>query len=130
MKRTVATLIVAFVLSACNDTPAPRTEVDAPQPAPAETAGDLQVVEIEVGAAGYSPDRIVLEAGVPARLVFTRTFDAPCIEYISIPAFGVEKTALPLDAQQVIEIVPTEEGEYTFVCGMNMQEGTLIVASS
>lgn len=137
--RVIPLLIAGVLLSACTEAPSSRNVSDpAAESTPptndeavrAERAGDVQVVEIEVGTSGYSPERIALEGGVPARLVFTRTADVPCTEYVSIPEFGVERTELPLHEEQVIEIVPAEEGEFTFVCGMDMQEGTLIVAAS
>lgn len=89
----------------------------------------VQVVQIEAGPSGYSPGTIQLRPGVPARLVFTRTTESACLEQVRIPDFGVERTDLPLDEPVSIEFTPDEGGEFQFVCGMDMQKGTIVVRS-
>ena len=89
----------------------------------------VQVVDIEAGPMGYAPNSVVLEAGVPARLVFTRTVDSECSSQIQVPAFDVPVTDLPINEAVAVEFTPDESGEFTFVCGMNMQRGTLMVRS-
>ncbi len=96
-----------------------------------EAASDsVQIVEITIGPDGFQPNEIALEAHTPARLVFTRTTDETCATQVKIPAFGIEKTDLSLGEPVAIEIMPHEAGTFTFVCGMDMLEGTIIVASS
>lgn len=75
------------------------------------------------------PARLTLAAGVPARLVMTRTVENTCATEIQVPAYGVAKTALPLNEPVAIEFTPTAAGEVEFVCGMNMQRGTIVVTS-
>jgi len=87
----------------------------------------VQVIEVEAGMMGFAPKKIALEAGVPARLVFTRTIESACSEQVQIPALGVEKTDLPLNKPVAIEFTPEKGGSFTFVCGMDMQTGTLLV---
>lgn len=100
-------------------------------PASAETSqDDVQVVEVAVGADGFDPQKIELEAGTPARLVFTRTSDETCATEVQIPGYDIEKTELPLGEEVAIEFMPDETGTFTFVCGMDMLEGTLVVTSS
>lgn len=89
----------------------------------------VQVVEITVTPAGYSAKQIALEAGVPTRLVFTRTVDGGCMHQVQIPHFGVEATDLPLDEAVAIEFTPDEGGTFSFACGMDMMMGTLLVRS-
>lgn len=89
----------------------------------------VQVVELEVGKMGYSADKIALAAGVPARLVFTRTEEGGCTHQVQIPAFGVEATDLPLNEPVAIEFTPEEAGTFTFACGMDMIQGSLLVRS-
>ncbi len=88
-----------------------------------------QVVEIEAGPMGYRPSAVALEAGVPARLVFTRTVDASCSERVRVPAFDVPETELPLNEPVAIEFTPTEGGDFEFVCGMDMQRGSIMIRS-
>ncbi len=93
-----------------------------------EVAADsVQVVEITVGPEGFQPERVELEAGIPARLIFTRTTDATCAKQVQIPAFDVEKTDLPLNEPVTIEIMPPEAGTFTFACGMDMLAGAIVV---
>jgi hypothetical protein len=89
----------------------------------------VQVVEVEAGRMGYQPRQIALEAGVPARLVFTRTVEDECSSQITLPAYDVPTTDLPLGEPVAIEFTPTETGEVEFVCGMDMQRGTIAVVS-
>jgi plastocyanin domain-containing protein len=87
----------------------------------------VQVFEIEAGMTGFAPKKLALEAGVPARLIFTRTVESACSEQVQIPTLGIEKTDLPLKEPVAIDFTPEKGGSFTFVCGMDMQTGTLLV---
>ena len=89
----------------------------------------VQTVAVTVGPGGFAPDRVALRAGVPARLVFTRTTDRTCATEVQVPSLGVGKTALPLDEAVVVTFTPTEAGTFAFTCGMGMMRGTLIVTA-
>lgn len=93
----------------------------------AEMVDGVQVAEIEAGRMGYDPGAVSLQAGVPARLTFTRTVDSECSSQVQIPAFGVPVTDLPMNEPVTVEFTPEEGGEYAFVCGMDMQRGMLVV---
>lgn len=88
----------------------------------------VQVAEVIVGA-NFEPDAISLEAGVPARLVFTRTTDQTCVTEVKVPAFDVGPVALPLNEPVAVEFTPDEAGTFAFVCGMDMVSGSLVVQS-
>ena len=92
-----------------------------------EIIDGVQVVEVTVTPEGYSARKIALQAGLPVRLVFTRTVDGGCAHQVQVPDFGVEATDLPLGETVAIEFTPDEAGEYTFACGMNMMTGLLLV---
>ena len=137
MKRMLPVLLFALVLAACGGAEGPEVEgdelarstTDTAGEAVAELEGGVQVVRVEVGAAGYRPERIRLEAGVPARLIFNRTVESECAEQVQIPAYGIERTDLPLAQDVVLEFTPDEAGTFAFTCGMNMLSGTLVVTS-
>lgn len=93
-------------------------------------ADSVQTATITVGASSFEPQRITLEAGIPARLVFTRTTDATCAKQVQIPDFDVQKTDLPLNEPVTITFTPEEAGTFTFACGMNMMKGTLVVTGA
>jgi plastocyanin domain-containing protein len=140
MLRFLPLLILCFALAACGgdasdpepvepDEGAMQGAPPAPEPAEPEMVNGVQVVEIEVGPMGYDPRAIRLERGVPARLVFTRTVDSECSSQVQIPAFDVPVTDLPMNEPVAVEFTPTETGDFEFVCGMDMQRGSLLIQS-
>jgi plastocyanin domain-containing protein len=88
-------------------------------------AGGVQEVDVTVKG-GYQPASIVVKAGRPLRLNFTRREASLCGEEVVLPEFG-KRAHLPQDKTVPVEIVPAEPGEYEFTCGMNMYKGKLIV---
>lgn len=137
MSRFLLVAVLAFAFAACSSetgpSPAPESAAAAPDstapPAEGRLEDGAQVVRVEAGPGGFVPARIALTAGIPARLVVTRTVGETCATEISVPAYGVAKTDLPLNEPVAIEFTPTEAGEVEFVCGMNMQRGTILVTS-
>lgn len=128
----LALLVLVLVLAACGgDAPAPDTiRASADTPAEALRAADgVQVAEIAVDVDGYTPASIRLESGVPARLVFTRTVEGACAEEVHFPGLDVEPVTLPLGEPVAVSFTPEAEARYTFVCGMDMLRGTLVVES-
>lgn len=128
-----------LALTACaDDAPDPvETAADpvetaaAPTDASAEPRMEdgVQVVDIEAGPMGFQPRGFTLQAGVPARLVVTRTVEDDCSAQLTIPAYDVDTELLPLNEPVALEFTPTETGEVEWVCGMDMQRGTIAVVS-
>ena len=125
MKAFFTLFILALSFSACTSS---EEKTDS-SGTPAALVDGTQVIEIAAEPAGFTPARIELKAGVPARLVFTRTDASSCAETVSVPEFGVEKKPLPVGEQVAVEFTPAEDGEFTFVCGMDMAKGALVVSS-
>jgi plastocyanin domain-containing protein len=92
--------------------------------ATAQTDGRQQIDLVVDG--GYRPDRIVLRAGLPARINVLRTDRSPCSEQIVLGDFGVSRH-LPTGKVVPIDLPPLRAGVYTFTCGMNMLRGQLEV---
>lgn len=88
-------------------------------------AGGAQEVAVIVKG-GYSPDVIVVKAGQPVRLKFTRQESAVCSEQVLFPDFNKSAT-LPEGEEVMVEFTPNEPGEYGFQCQMGMLRGKLIV---
>lgn len=84
-----------------------------------------QEVEVTVKG-GYQPAAIVVKAGHPVRLNFTRREASTCGEEVIIPGFG-KRAHLPQNQTVSVEVVPDTPGEYEFTCGMNMYRGKLVV---
>ena len=87
----------------------------------------VQEITMEVSAAGYSPDKIVVEKGVPVRIITNSTEDAGCVRGVMIPEFNIN-AALEV-GQDVIEFTPEKEGTFEYLCQMRMSKGTLEVVS-
>jgi plastocyanin domain-containing protein len=85
----------------------------------------VQEIKITVKG-GYSPDTIVVREHVPVRLNFYRDETADCSEQVIFADFGISKH-LPPFKTTAIEFTPDRAGEFTFMCGMSMMRGKLIV---
>ncbi len=86
--------------------------------------GPQEVAVIVKG--GYTPDVIVVQAGRPVRLTFTRQESAACSEKVLFPDFN-KNALLPEGEQVTLEFTPDKAGEYGFQCEMGMLRGKLIV---
>ncbi len=91
-------------------------------------AGGAQGIGITVKG-GYSPDTIVVKAGVPVKLNFYRDETSSCSEQVVFGDFGIVRN-LPAYKTTTVEFTPDKTGEFTFTCGMNMLRGKLIVEKS
>ncbi len=89
------------------------------------TQAGVQEIKVTVKG-GYSPDVIVVKKGIPVKLDFYRDETASCSEQVVFGDFGIARE-LPAFKTTSIEFTPDKAGEFTFVCGMNMLRGKLIV---
>jgi plastocyanin domain-containing protein len=83
-------------------------------------------VEMKVTDRGFEPNRIEVKKGEPLHLVVTRKTDATCAKELLIKDVNLRKE-LPLDKPVAFDFTPNKAGEMTYVCGMGMISGTLIV---
>jgi len=88
-------------------------------------AGGVQEVAITVKG-GYTPDIIVVKAGQPLRMRFTRQESSTCSEMVLFPDFN-QSAKLPEGQEVSVEFTPDKPGEYGFQCQMGMLRGKLIV---
>lgn len=91
----------------------------------AEIIGDQQTITVVVSG-GYTPNKILLKQGVPAKLVFNRKDASSCFDEVVLPDFGVQRK-LPVNKSLTIEVTPDKAGRYTYSCGMHMFFGEVIV---
>jgi plastocyanin domain-containing protein len=99
---------------------APKGQVRA-----AAGAGGVQEVAVTVKG-GYTPDVIVVKAGQPVRLTFTRQESSACSEEVLFPDFN-KSSVLPEGEPVTLEFTPEKPGEYGFQCKMGMLRGKLVV---
>jgi len=88
-------------------------------------ASGVQEVAITVKG-GYTPDIIVVKAGQPLRMKFTRQESSTCSEMVLFPDFS-QSAKLPEGQEVTVEFTPDKPGEYGFQCQMGMLRGKLIV---
>jgi plastocyanin domain-containing protein len=87
-------------------------------------ASGRQEVDVTVKG-GYQPQAIVVKAGKPVRLNFTRREASTCGEEVVLPDFG-KRAHLPENQTVSVDVMPEKPGEYAFTCGMNMYRGKLV----
>ena len=75
-------------------------------------AGGAQEVAVTVKG-GYTPDVIVVQAGRPVRLRFTRQESSSCSETVLFPDFS-RSARLPEGEEVAVEFTPDKAGEYGF----------------
>lgn len=88
-------------------------------------AGGIQEVAVNVKG-GYTPDVIVVKAGKPLRMHFTRHESSSCSEMVLFPDFNLS-AKLPEGQEVTLELLPEKPGEYGFQCQMGMLRGKLII---
>lgn len=82
-------------------------------------------VEIIVDG-GYKPEVISISKNKKTKLNFIRRDPNTCLEEVVLGDFKIRKQ-LPLNKKISVEILPKENGEFTYSCGMGMYHGKIIV---
>ncbi len=90
----------------------------------ASSSGDRQEAAITVKG-GYSPDIVVVEAGRPVRLRFTRQETSSCTERVVFDDLEIS-SLLPTGKEVIIDLPPLEPGEHPFACQMGMIRGKVV----
>lgn len=83
-------------------------------------------IRISVTERGYQPTSFRLKKGIPARITFIRKTEDECGKEIVIPAYNIRRK-LPLNTPVTVNFTPRKAGSFSFVCGMNMMRGKVIV---
>ena len=108
--------------------PVPATAGSTASAPPGDTQDGMKVQEarVTVTDASFDPQRVTLQAGVPARVTFTRTSDKTCATAVVFASLNIRRE-LPLNTPVPIAFTPDKAGEMAFACGMNMLRGTVVV---
>ncbi|NOY27233.1 MAG: cupredoxin domain-containing protein [Oligoflexia bacterium] len=91
------------------------------------STGGVQDVAITVQG-GYSPDLVVVDAGRPVRLRFTRKETSSCTERVVFDDLDLSRL-LPTGEEVIIDLPTIEPGEHTFGCQMGMIRGKIVARS-
>jgi hypothetical protein len=103
----------------------PVPSVGAP-PRSSESAATVRETTVLVTEQGYEPAKVSVRVATPVRLTFLRTTDKTCGTEVVFPSLNIRR-ALPLNQPVAIEFTPRATGEVTFVCGMNVLRGGVVV---
>jgi plastocyanin domain-containing protein len=95
-------------------------------PAVGQPTEATQAAKIVITPKGFEPSSITLKKDVPATITFTRQTSNTCATSVQIPEYKIKRD-LPLNQPVTVEIKPTKTGEFTFMCGMNMLKGSVVV---
>lgn len=106
--------------------PPPTQPSASVQPYVPESQEGVQIVDLSWGVLNYKPEVIEVKAGVPVRIQADMNRLKGCYRSFIIHGMGVVGTFT--QQKPYIDFFPTEKGEYTFSCTMNMASGKLIVS--
>lgn len=99
-----------------------------PLAGPAGTPQSPRRVELKVSNQGFQPARVRGHAGESLTLVVRYDKSAgECGKEIVLPAQKVRVTLTEQQPAEIALVLPTEKGEVSFTCGMDMLRGAIIV---
>jgi sulfite exporter TauE/SafE len=99
--------------------------LSSPPPVVATAAADgVQEARILVSSGGYSPARVQISAGEPARVVFASDGAAGCALAL---VFEGQQMILPQTGETPIDLPPQQPGEIDYTCAMGMYGGRIEV---
>jgi plastocyanin domain-containing protein len=84
-----------------------------------------QEIKMQVTRSGYSPDKFVIEKGVPVKWIIDGKELTGCNNAIQVPDLNLEFEIK--EGLQTIEFTPTKEGVVSWSCWMGMIPGVFIV---
>ncbi len=104
--------------------------VRVPEGEPAKAASNDSIpadaIKVTVSKNGYEPAEIKVEKGKPAKIAFTRTDAENCGGEVVFSKLNITKK-LPVGETVLVEFTPTDAGDISFVCGMGMLKGKVLV---
>ena len=90
--------------------------------------GNIQEINMEVSASGYSPNSFVIKKGIPVKWNINVPQLFSCTNELIMNAYGIDvhlKQGL-----NVVEFTPDKIGTIQFTCGMGMLRGSFIVTET
>jgi len=98
---------------------------ESSQPVPVADAPS-DAIKVTVSHSGFTPARIEIPAGKPARLAFTRVDAQNCGSEVVFPALKLRKL-LPVGETVIVELPAQAAGQLSFACGMGMYKGAIVI---
>jgi len=81
----------------------------------------VQIVKMEQGTFGYSPDEFIIKKGIPVKWIVNSENQYTCASSIYSQKLGISKTLIA--GENVIEFTPDQTGQIPFSCSMGMYTG-------
>ena len=128
MKTLFALLLVtSFAAAGCGGQQASQQTSDTGS-APSTTTSDDhgQHIELAVTENGFEPARVEVAANQPVTLVVTRKTDKTCAKELVLKEYNINQP-LPMNEAVEITFTPTQAGDLTYACGMDMIKGVIAV---
>jgi sulfite exporter TauE/SafE/copper chaperone CopZ len=88
----------------------------------------VQILKMEAGASGYTPNVLFVQKGVPVKWIINGTQITSCNGQIVIPSMNKQLDLKP--GENVIEFTPTGTDDITFSCWMGMLNGVIKVVDN
>lgn len=98
---------------------------DLPSNELAKMNGDYQEIRMEVNRYGWSPDKFVLQKGIPVKWIINGKEINGCNNAIQVPKYNLQFDVKP--GEQIIEFTPTDTGTISWSCWMGMIPGVFVV---
>lgn len=98
---------------------------DVPQNELAALKGDYQEIRMEVTRYGWSPEKFIIQKGVPVRWIINGIEINGCNNAIQVPKYNLEFDIKK--GEQTIEFTPTDTGTISWSCWMGMIPGVFVV---
>jgi len=121
----IVTAGLALAFAGCEKKGADKSNAAPPPAAPTVQSDGTRSIPINVNDAGYDPEKITAKPGEKLELVFTRRTKAECGAQVKVADGPV--TDLPIDQPVKIAITAPPSGQLSFVCGMDMMTGVVVV---
>jgi hypothetical protein len=100
------------------------------QTAKVKTAnGPEGAIKVRVSGDGYEPASIPVKKGEAVKLAFYRADAGNCGGEVVFSKQNIKKK-LPVGETVLVELTPTEAGDISFTCGMEMYKGKLVVSEN
>lgn len=103
--------------------PAQSAAPDPTENAAATPSGEGQVLTVDTSSGSFAPSQLSAEAGTPIEIVFGQ--GTGCLSEVVFPELNIRQSLEGGPA--TVKLPALESGTYAFICGMDMQRGTLVV---
>jgi hypothetical protein len=100
-----------------------QAPASASAPTAAKVADGVQRIAVDVSKGYYDPGAIVLKAGVPAEITFSKSSGCTAVVESKALGFREDLTGGP----RTVKLPALQPGEYGFNCGMQMVFGKIVV---